>query len=170
MHHPAMIAWMKLPFSSTLVIILAFSLASCGLRNNEKEKLLDDTTQKNKILKRDIKAIGRVASVNEGAKFVLIKIAEQELAKKHTTYYIETKDHNAILTPTGERIGHFLAADITKGEARWGDPVFVLLKFTEQDENGGSPLTPLSSPSPFLDDQPISTDSLNTTDDENSTE
>ena len=137
-----------------IILIISISLlCSCSLSEKDTTNTPETVNPKN-ALKRKLAKIGTVATVNLEEKFVLIKVSEKALAKKHAVYYVERATRGAVLTPTGEQIQNFLAADITNGTVKKGDPVIVTLDFgeNEDDKSNESPLTPLSSPSPYEED------------------
>lgn len=129
-----------------MVFLLSGALiSSCGLGAAENPSLTNNAKKK---VKKSAEDVGRVATVNESEQFVLIKVQYSQVASKHPLLYAEGEGRRATLTPTGEKIGSFLAADITKGEVIAGDRVVAL---TFDDEDKPKPLTPLSSPAPVVD-------------------
>jgi len=106
-------------------------LCGCASSKSEDSSLLDNAKQK---AKRKVVEVGKIATVNKEEQFVL-----------------EAGDRKATLTPTGEKIGSFVAADITKGEVMPRDRVVALI--FDKEVNSPQPLTPLNRPSP--DQQPV---------------
>ena len=141
-----------------LTVSLLFSLTAGGLlcgcasSKSEDSSLLDNAKQK---AKRKVVEVGKIATVNKEEQFVLIKMQYSKAASSHALLYVEAGDRKATLTPTGEKIGSFVAADITKGEVMPSDRVVALIFDTEA--NSPKPLTPLNRPSP--DQQPVEAES-----------
>ncbi len=141
--------------SSLLIPIGCLTLfCHCSLGNKKTTGNISDNVEK--LHQRKTTDVGKVATVNIEEQFVLIKLLNAQSGTKHPLLYIESGTRKATLTPTGESIGSFLAADITKGVATAGDQVFAL-NFNEEESS--KPLTPLSQPAP-LDTSPTEESSL----------
>ncbi|MGC6426168.1 MAG: hypothetical protein ACON5H_04125 [Akkermansiaceae bacterium] len=103
--------------------LLAFPLvlASCGtLRHLGQEEPKPNELQKQST--RQI--IGRIASVSEAGKFVLIqKYGPGKLPKNSLFQTHGANGSSANIRPTGERIRDFFAADLIAGKVQKGDAV-----------------------------------------------
>jgi len=131
-------------FSFLLISTGCFSLlGNCSLGKKNSAENISDNIEK--LHQRKTTNVGKVATVNADEQFVLIKLLNAQSGTKHPLLYVESGVRKATLTPTGESIGSFLAADITKGVVTAGDNVFAL-DFNEEESS--EPLTPLSQPAP----------------------
>ncbi len=76
------------------------------------------------------KMVGRVASVNSAAEYVLIqRFGRLEIPEDAILYTLGSStvgdDSVASIKVTGERLGQFLAADIVTGKLQVGDAVYL---------------------------------------------
>ncbi|MEN8695416.1 MAG: hypothetical protein ACN4GG_05765 [Akkermansiaceae bacterium] len=104
-----------------LLLPLTLALSSCGALKNLSTQAPEKQEQK-KPAARQI--IGRIASVSEAGKFVLIQKYGPGRLPKDVLFQTHSIDgSSANIRPTGERVRDFFAADIITGETKKGDPV-----------------------------------------------
>jgi len=137
---------------TALLICIGLYFTACTKVPIKKEIQDKKEDNKNNVFRRDISIIGKVRSINTDENFVLINLTSPEIAANYTVFHIETKSRSAVLTPTGERVKNLLAADITNGDPKVGDTVVVIVSLRNTGSN--EKLTPLNSPSPFLESLP----------------
>lgn len=104
-----------------LLLTLPLLLSSCGiLQNLAKEKPKPEEQKKPPT--RQI--IGRIASVSEAGKFVLIQKYGPGKLPKNALFQTHSNDgSSANIRPTGERVRDFFAADLITGTVNKGDAV-----------------------------------------------
>lgn len=104
-----------------LLTLLPLTLVSCGIIQKMGQKK-PEPQEVQKIPARQI--VGRVASVSETGKFVLIQKYGPGKLPKNSLFQTHGVDgSSANLKPTGERVRDFFAADIVSGKATQGDAV-----------------------------------------------
>lgn len=100
-----------------LRVLLVLAIASCGW-------LGDDEEEEKKEAATAPRLIGRVASVNEQRKFVLIEgYGEWQLGEGLILSSLGD-ERTASLLASGERMGRYSAADIQSGQVAVGDVVY----------------------------------------------
>ena len=100
--------------------LLLFSLTSCGVLKKVGYKAPAPEVKRTE----GRQVLGRVASVSEPGKFVLIQKYGPGKLPKNTLFQSHgISGSQASLRPTGERVRDFFAADIVSGEALIGDAV-----------------------------------------------
>ncbi len=114
-------------------IVLVFGLTSCSsISSPEKseassEKLSEAVPEQQPALER-YQTVGRIASVNQEEKFVLVQqYARTTLPEGSTLSSFGANGERSNLRVSGEKMGLFSVADIRSGTARVGDPVQVLI-------------------------------------------
>ncbi|MDA8974991.1 hypothetical protein N9F50_00230 [Akkermansiaceae bacterium] len=127
-----------------LLTLLPLTLASCGIIQKMGQKK-SETQEVKKIPARQV--VGRIASVSETGKFVLIqKYGPGKLPKKSLFQTHGVDGSSASLKPTGERVRDFFAADIISGKTTQGDAVssFRLLPEKTAESPASKELNPAS--------------------------
>ena len=118
------------------VVVLAWllTMVSCGLFGGKGE---DEETKPE--ASSAPKLIGRVASINEKQRFVLIegygewKLGEGLLLSS----FGGENERSATLTVSGERMGRFTAADWKSGKLNIGDQVYARPLKSEKESSDG---------------------------------
>lgn len=114
---------------SVLVIFIGVCfLSACAGSKPVVEEKVDEPL-------RD-KMVGRVASVNVEAKYVLIqRFGRLDIPDDSILYTLGSsaggEENVAGIKVTGERLGQFLAADIISGELKVGDAVYLRILETK---------------------------------------
>lgn len=107
-----------------LMILLTMSasmMCSCSSGNNVK-----GMEGKKVEVREPDKLVARVASVNREANYVLIqRYGRLVVPEDSILYTLGPGDTTANIQVTGERLGQFLAADISSGELNVGDSVYL---------------------------------------------
>ena len=100
--------------------LVTLSLTSCGFL-----KKIEHREPAPEVKKDDSRIVlGRIASVSEAGKFVLIQKYGPGKLPKNTLFQSQgISGSQASLRPTGERVRDFFAADIISGDAKIGDAV-----------------------------------------------
>jgi len=129
-----------------LIPLLFITLSSCSHFKKSADAETDEVVKKEP--RRKIH--GRIASVSEAGKFVLIqKYGPGRLPKNTLFQSAGVSGSQANLRPTGERVRDFFAADILSGEAEIGDAVtgFAIARTASDSSPSVTPETPKSPPS-----------------------
>lgn len=132
-----------------LLTLLTPTLVSCGIiQKMGHEKPQPQEVQK--IPARQI--VGRIASVSETGKFVLIQKYGPGKLPKNSLFQTHGVDGtSASLKPSGERVRDFFAADIISGKAKQGDAVSSFRLLPEKPAE--TPVSEAQSPS-FDEEEP----------------
>jgi len=110
--------------------------AGCATKPPEKK----DAT-KEKPATEAPKLVGRIASIPQGKRFVLIQSYEKWTVEAGTILTTRgTENRSANLITTGEKLGQFAAADIQSGTVETGDAVY--------SQHVPKPPEPPSAPTP----------------------
>lgn len=100
--------------------ITALLAAGCATKTPEKKD-----APKEKPVAEAPKLVGRIASIPQGKRFVLIQSYEKWTVEAGTVLTTRgTENRSANLITTGEKLGQFAAADIQSGTVETGDAVY----------------------------------------------
>lgn len=101
--------------------IAALFSAGCATKSPEKKD-----QSKEKPATEAPKLVGRIASIPQGKRFVLIQSYEKWTVEAGTILTTRgTENRSANLIATGEKLGQFAAADIQSGSVETGDAVYT---------------------------------------------
>jgi hypothetical protein len=134
-------------------LLLLLLLASCSLFQGKEGNTAKESETKPRL-------VGRIASVPEGAGFVLIEAyGPWKVPDGGLLSGIGTEGRAANLIATGERLGQFSAADIRSGVAKVGDSVYYRPIKEETGAEGSVDSPVLSRPAPELETKTTSGES-----------
>lgn len=111
----------------TLLLFCGF-VASCG-SSPEDEAQVSRPESEHRLA-------GRVQSVNEESRFVLIRRYGPWHVREDEVVECRGGDRTANLLPTGEKLGEHIAADIRQGRVAVGDAVYIRRARVSQEAKG----------------------------------